>query len=247
MTPRQENSPLTCSLRTGDALRSRSVGDVVLTGLLDIPALPKRLVADCEREASVQLGLQPGDVEALSLVRARARWSDYQRCVQAVSNWVHANGLAGVMDDCDAALMVCRGARYHHDGAQYGGSAFCNLFVGEDKGLELHFSSTGQRIALARGTAVVFDTGQPHAVIQRGSIGFHLADFGPERDCTLLFLSWELPIAHAQVAAALHVAFETSPFTALQLEGAQLWRDGLPALVCPETGAWLGNPQVDGR
>ena len=66
--------------------------------------------------------------------------------------------------DCELALMACRGARYHHDGAQYGGAAFANLFLSEDRGLDLHLPLTGQRIPLTRGTAVGFDTGQPHAV-----------------------------------------------------------------------------------
>ena len=246
MTPRQGNSPQTCYFRSGDALRSRSVSSVVLSGLIDIPPLPERLIVDCEREISLQLDLQPGDVEALSLPRARTRWPDYRRCVQAVSSWMHALGLAGTMDDSDAALMVCRGARYHHDGAQYGGSAFCNLFVGEDKGLDLHFSSIGQRIALIRGTAVLFDTGQPHAVIQRGSSGFDVLDFGPERDCTLLFLSWELPIEHALLARTLQIAFDTHPLTALRLSEEQVWCGERPALVCPDTGAWRSSLHVGG-
>ena len=246
MTPRPGSSPLTCYFRSGDALRSRSVSSVVLSGVLDIPPLPGRLIADCEREASVQLGLQPGDVEALSLVRARTRWPEYKRCVQAVARWMQALEIAGALDDSDAALMVCRGARYHHDGAQYGGSAFCNLFVGEDKGLDLHFPSTGQRIALIRGTAVLFDTGQPHAVIQRGSSGFDVLDFGPECDCTLPFLSWELPVEHVHVAAALQIAFDHDPANALELKEQQVCRAGLPTHVCPDTGAWRNSLQVGG-
>ena len=238
MTPCQGNNALTCCFRSGDALRSRSVSRVVLSGVLDIEALPARMVADCERESSLQLDLQPGDVEALSLARARARWPDYRRCVQAVSSWADALGLTGAIDDSDAALMVCRGARYHHDGAQYGGSAFCNLFVGDDKGLDLHFSSTGQRIALIRGTVVLFDTGQPHAVIQRASSGFEVSDFGPERDCTLLFLSWELPIEQAQVARGLQIAFDHDAASAWQMDEEQVWRNGAVADLCPATGAW---------
>ena len=47
----------------------------------------------------------------------------------------------------DVALMACRGAKYHHDGA----AAFCNLFLSEDRGLDLHFPATGQRIRCAGG------------------------------------------------------------------------------------------------
>jgi hypothetical protein len=230
---------LTCYYPHADAIRSRSVGGAVLSGTVDIPALPARLVADWEREIRQHLGLEPGDVEELPLARARTRWPDYRRCVQAASDWAHTLGLPGVLADSDLALMVCRGARYHHDGVQYGGSAFCNLFLGEDRGLDLHFPASGHRIALGRGTAVLFDTGQPHAVVPRNSRRFDAADFPTDRDCTLAFLTWEVPIEHAGVAQALQVRFDTVPATAQHLAEGQVWRQGAPATVCPESGRWL--------
>ena len=218
-------------------MRSRSVSDVVLSGTVDIPALPARLSADWEREI-LRLGLEPGDVEALPLARARARWPDYRLCVQAVSDWTRTLGLHEVLAASDVALMACRGARYHHDGAQYGGAAFCNLFLSEDKGLDLHFSHTGHRIPLTRGTAVVFDTGQPHAVIQRRGGGFHVADFPPDRDCTQVFLTWELPITDAHVGHALRITYDIEPSTSLLMDKEQVWLNGAPVCVCPDTGRW---------
>ena len=229
---------LVSHFRSGDAIRSRSVSDVVRSGSLDVPAPPARLTADWERETSLHLALEPGDVEALPLARARARWPDYGRCVQAMADWTRALGLQDVLADCDAALMVCRGARYHHDGAQYGGAAFCNLFVSEDRGLDVHFPSAGHRIPLARGTALLFDTAQPHAVIRRGSSGFEAADFAAGQDCTQVFLSWELPIENADVARALRIAFDIDPSTASQLEEEQVWLDGARAAVGPDSGRW---------
>ncbi len=220
-------------------MRSRSVGGLVLAGTVDIPALPSRLVADWEREIRLHLGLEPGDVEELPLARARVRWPDYRHCVQAVTEWTtHTLGLTGVLDTSDLALMACRGARYHHDGAQYGGSAFCNLFLGEDKGLDLHFPCAGQRIALRRGTVVVFDTGQPHAVIPRGGSTFDASDFPIRLDCTQVFLTWELPIEHVPVAQALQVRFDTDPSTALLLTEGQVWLTGAKVSVCPASGQW---------
>jgi hypothetical protein len=214
------------------------VSDAVLSGTLDVPRPPARLTADWERETSLRLGLEPGDVEPLPLARARARWPDYRHCVDAISDWMRTLGLPPEMlASCDAALMACRGAKYHHDGAHYGGSAFCNLFVSEDCGLDLHFPVAGHRLPLARGTAVIFDTGQPHAVIARRSGGFDAADFAPERDCTQVFLSWELPIENAHVARALRIDFDTDPSTALQLEEEQVWLNGARACVCPDSGA----------
>lgn len=229
---------LTSYFWSGDAIRSRRVSDVVLSGTVDVPAPPARVVADWERETSSRLGLEPGDVEALSLARARARWPDYRHCAQAMADWTGTLGLPGVLAASDAALMACRGAKYHHDGAQYGGAAFCNLFLSEDRGLDLHFPSTGHRIPLARGTAVLFDTGQPHAVIPRGSSGFHVADFASGQDRTQVFLSWELPIEDAQVGRALRVIFDVDPSTSLRLHEEQVWRNGAPADLCPSCGRW---------
>ena len=228
---------LTSYFWSGDAIRSRSVSDVVLSGTLDVPAPSARLTADWERETS-RLELEPGDVEALSLPRARVRWPDYKHCVQAVSDWTRALGLPDVLAASSVALMACRGAKYHHDGAHYGAAAFCNLFLSEDKGLDLHFPSTGHRIPLTRGTAVIFDTGQPHAVIQRRSSGFDVADFTPDQDCTQLFLTWELPIEDAHVGRALGVAFDIDPANLLQLNEEQVWLHGAPAVVCPDSGRW---------
>src|SRR5258708_2190376 len=163
---------LTSYFWSDDAIRSRCVSDIVLTGTVDVPVPPVRLLADWEREISSRLVLEPGDVEAMPLARARARWPDYKRCVQAVSDWTCALGLPEVLASSDVALMACRGAKYHHDGAQYGGAAFCNLFLSEDKGLGLHFPSMDHRIPLTRGTALIFDTGPPHGGIQRPSMGF---------------------------------------------------------------------------
>lgn len=222
----------------GDVIRSRSVSDVVLSGKVDMPAPPAWLMADWQRETSLRLGLEPGDVEALPLARARMRWPDYRHCVQAVSDWTHALGLRDVLAASDVALMACRGARYHHDGAQYGGAAFCNLFLSEDKGLDLHFPSTGHRIPLTRGTVVIFDTGQPHAVIQRGGGGFNVADFSPDQDCTQVFLTWELPIENADVGQALRIAFDIDTSGSLRLDEEQVWLNGARASVCPESGQW---------
>lgn len=223
---------------SGDAIRSRSVSDVVLSGSVDMPAAPARLTADWKREASLRSILKPGDVEALPLARARARWPDYSRCVQAVSDWTRKLGLHEALASCDVALMACRGAKYHHDASQYGGAAFCNLFLSEDRGTDLHFSSTGHRIPLIRGTVVIFDTGQPHAVIRRRSASFNVADFPPDQDCTQVFLTWELPIENANVGHALRIAFDIDPSSSLQLDEQQLWLNGALASVCEDSGRW---------
>jgi len=229
---------LTSYFWSGDAIRSRSVSDLVLSGTVDIPALPARLVADWARDIVLRLELKSGDVEALPLARARMRWPDYKHCVRAVSEWTHSLGLQDVLASSEVALMACRGAKYHHDGAQYGSAAFCNLFLSEDRGLDLHFPSSGQRIPLTCGTAVIFDTGQPHAIIDRHKAGFEVADFPAERDCTQVFLTWELPIENAHVAQALGIDFDINPSTALQLDKEQVSLNGARVNVSPDSGRW---------
>lgn len=234
----------TAFYRSGERMRSRSVSETVLCGTLDVPAPPPRLVADWRHEITQHLALASGDVEPLPLARARQRWPDYRQCVQAVADWTCDLGLADLLAQSEVALMACRGARYHHDAAQYGGAAFCNLFLSDDRGLDLHLSLTGQRIALRRGTVVLFDTGQPHAVIPRHGSGFSDADFPPDLDCTQVFLTWELPIETPALAQALGIAFDTAATTAMLLENEQVWHQGAQGDVCPQSGRWLtaGRP-----
>ena len=85
---------------------------------------------------------------------------------------------------------------------------------------------------------MIFDTGQPHGVIQRGSGGFNVDDFAPDQDWVQLFLTWELPIEDAHVAHALHIDFDIDPSTALQLDTEQVFLNGERVMVCPESGRW---------
>ncbi len=234
--PHPAQDRLTSFFWSGDTIRSRNVSDAVMTGVVNIPAPPTRLVADWERDISERL--ESGDVDVLPLARARVRWPDYRHCVQAVSDWTRTLGLRDMLATSDVALMACRGAKYHHDAAHYGGAAFCNLFLSEDRGLDVHFPATGLRIPLVRGTVMFFDTGQPHAVIARNRSGFHAADFSPEQDCSQVFLTWELPVDNAEVAQALGITFDTDPSTAAQLDEEQIWLNGAPVSVCPESGLW---------
>lgn len=222
---------------SADAIRSRGVSGRLLAGHVDAPEPPARLLGDWRREIETRLFLEPGDVEQMPLARTRARWPEFGRCLQAMRDWTRALGLDDVLDESDMALMACRGARYHHDGGQYGGAAFCNLFLSEDKGLDVHFPGTGHRIPLTRGVAIIFDTCQPHAVIPRHASGFDEADFG-QADCSQLFLTWELPIEDPRVARALGIAFDVAPAAARQLDEEQVWADGARAAVNAATGQW---------
>ncbi|MCI1837097.1 MAG: hypothetical protein LKI62_10480 [Achromobacter ruhlandii] len=230
--------PLISYFASGDALRSRGVGVATPTATLALPAPPARLLADWTREIDTRLQLEPGDVEQMPLARAIVRWPDYGACVRAMRDWTAALGLGDALDAGDIALMACRGARYHHDGNQYGGAAFCNLFLSEDKGLDLVFAQTGRRIALTRGTAVLFDTCQPHGVVPRGASVFDAADFADGRDLSQVFLTWELPIEDARVAGALGIDFDVDAAGAARLDAEQVRRGDARQCVRPDSGQW---------
>ena len=236
--PASAQEPLVACYRSGDAMRSRSVGGEVLAGRLAIDAPSRRLLADWARESSQQLALEPGDVEPLNLPRARLRWPGYRACVQAVADWTRAIGLQEVLASGEQALMACRGARYHLDAERYGANAFCNLFVSADQGLDLHFPALGRRIPLERGTVVVFDTGQPHGVVDRHATGFSADDFPDTRDRTAVFLTWELPIEDAALALALGARFDVDAATAARLTESQVLHHGVRRELCPESGCW---------
>jgi len=233
--PQPSPAPLIAYFWSDDAIRSRSVSDVVLSGTVDIPEPPARLRADWAREIASNMSLETGDVEAMSLPRARMRWPDYSACVQAVSDWARTFGM---ILSTDVALMACRGARYHHDGEQYAGLAFCNLFLSEAKGLDVHFPALDLRIPLQRGTVMIFDTCQPHAVIRRGSDGFDLADFSSDQDWTQLFLTWELPVESAPVEQALNIKFDIDPAAAATMNAEQLRLNGERVDVRHDSGQW---------
>jgi hypothetical protein len=247
MAPHQDSSltppteVLSVVFQHGTSLRSRSVGPRVLVGLLDIPAPPPKVVADWEREIEEQLGLEPGDVETLPLARTRMRWPGVKLCIEAADQWAQAQGLADALAESAPTLMACRGARYHHDAVQYGGAAFCNLFLSEDQGLDLHFPALQLRIPLQRGLVVLFDTGQPHAVIPGDRTAFDPTDFPPQRDCSQVFLTWEIPMDNASITQALGIVLdlgtETAPTSHAQSPEAQLWHRGAAAQVCPRSGA----------
>ncbi len=199
---------------SGDALRSRGVSDVVRSATLTLPAPPDRLLADWARDIASRLELGPGDVEQMALARTIARWPGYTACVQAMRDWSGALGLGDALAESDIALMACRGARYHHDGDQYGG-------------------------ALTRGTAVLFDTCQPHGVVPRGSSMFDEADFPESRDLSQVFLTWELPIEDPGAAGALGIAFDIDSAGAARLDDEQVRRGRARQQVRPDLGRWI--------
>jgi hypothetical protein len=61
---------LTSYFWSGDAIRSRRVSDIVLSGTVDVPEPSPRLLADWKREISSRTILEAGDVEPMPFARA---------------------------------------------------------------------------------------------------------------------------------------------------------------------------------
>ncbi len=230
---------LSAVYRSADIVRSRTVSGVVRTAVLDVPVPPAPILADWQRDAVEQLGLDAGDIEPLSLGRTRRRWPPLRHCFEAVRQWLADNAVADAMSGADVALMASRGTHYHHDGELYGGKAFCNLVLSDERDTDLHLPAAGQRIALALGTVLLFDPCQPHAIIRRGAPGFDAADFASAHRPPQVFLTWELPIEHPPLAANLGVRVDVALPPAALLQADQVWRNGMPVALCPATGAWL--------
>jgi hypothetical protein len=86
---------------------------------------------------------------------------------------------------------------------------------------------------------VVFDTGQPHGVVRRGSRTFDVADFSPPQDWVQIFLTWELSIEDPHVARALDVKFDIASPGAQQPNEEQVCLNGERVDVQPDSGRWF--------
>lgn len=75
-------------------------------------------------------------------------------------------------------FLVSRGARPHTDvhNSEWHESLFC-VYVLEAGESDLYFPNLGLRIALKPGQLIIFDPGQPHAVVGSGAASFRNKDF----------------------------------------------------------------------
>ena len=121
--------------------------------------------------------LQTQPCETTGLVESHMRLPPTQRsllnalCITVAEQLQRWNLLkqedVGTMQDA-ALLMSMRGALPHHD--SFVDNAETNLFWAialHDTDTDVLFGNLGQRVEQTRGTLLVFDAGQPHAVIAR--------------------------------------------------------------------------------
>lgn len=212
-----------------EQLCSRRVRSDVWCGRLDVAPLERRPALS---RSIARSDLETGAVQVLWTSSLAGAWARHEHDIVRASGWLRDAGLAHDLGTTDAELMACCGAHFHHDANRYGGKAFCNLFLSEDQGQDVYFPATGQRIALQPGTIMVFDTGNPHGVVARGTSRFEPRDFPVEERCVQIFASWELPIRVFQSDFD-----KVDPADVHGVPGA--WLDDAPMRVCPTTGRFL--------
>lgn len=259
--PPASHPPLTAHYALDGQRWRRPVSARTWSATLTLPPCPVAVLAEWTRCVQHELALAPGDVEVLPWGQTRRRWPAYRGCADAAAQALAGQGLDGLLADSPPTLMVCLGARYHHDAEQYGEAVFCNLFLCDEAGLDLHFPLSGQRLPLQRGTLVLFDPSQPHGVVARHSLGFEAPALSPAALAGQVFLSWELSLDHAALRDFMGTAIArddppdglpadppddppgplcTAPTGPALGPGTALRWAGVPGGVCPDTGDWQG-------
>ncbi len=177
--------------------------------------------------------LGPLEVDSLRSAEASGLAASVAQCRPAVHDALQAWGLSADVS-AEPSLLVCRGARFHHDAMGFADTFFVVLWLGTTPGLELVFPHLDVRVPLEYGTLVVFDSTQPHGVLPQGE---NVAD--ASRAQTLdaqCFLSWDVPVlteaAVRWFGLTLHLEGPPDGFTG-----------GLASAVssdevCERTGAW---------
>lgn len=148
--------------------------------------------------------LDVGDVGTMRL------GSDAVRRYEGVSTLIEMglDYLRGIGIDPTSSSQValsCSGVGFHHDLAENPDKVFCVVWLGSLDSLDLVFPFLGLRIPLSYGTVVLFDSGQPHAVLARGANAYSADDYNDHYFETCI--SIDLPAAEPSVVRAMSLAF----------------------------------------
>lgn len=222
-------------LSTGeDAWAWRTASNRIFTTQLDIPELPVEVGSDWVTDAGL---FGPGDI---SVVRESPEqgWPEVQRVREALHAWAQPLGFAGATKDAPVTVLACMGASFHSDGDSYPDTTFCVVWLNPDVNLDLVFPHVNVRIPLRYGTAVLFDSVQPHGVVERGASLWDPDQFLAGRtDYSQVFLSWDLRATHEELARLMEIQLspleEDDPISmSFQINGVH------GPNVNPVTGAW---------
>lgn len=114
--------------------------------------------------------------------------------------------------------LTCSAVAFHHDLSLHPGNVFCVTWLGPEESLDLVFAHLNMRVPLLLGTVVVFDAGQPHAVIDRQATAYAPADYASHPLCTCL--SVDLSARNATVQQAMSISFASAEDAPLLVHAA---------------------------
>ena len=142
------------------------------------------------------------------------------------------NGLA----DMEGQVIVCKGARPHHDGHDWPDCVFLSQYV-DGPPMDLLIPLAGLRMTLEQGDVFFFDPTMPHALVPAGvAWGGELPDGTPVSS----ILSIEVPISEA-AREAFGIRLVTDRQEAALYEGSVLFSPGrLVVSVDRDTGGFHG-------
>lgn len=219
-----------------DQYAARAVSDTVLSTQLAIPPIAPDIASHWATSACKLALYNIGDVCALQGVSLDA-WPGYKAAEYAAGAWAAQAGFAPALEQAKVSLLACLGASFHDDSNGFVEDGFCVLWLSPDTELDLYFPHTGKRIELAHGTAVVFDSCQPHGVVERGESSWSGARHYEREDPTQLFLSWDMSLEHRCLREALGIKLFSEGPTGSHFMGPNL--NNVPVSVDRHTGAWL--------
>lgn len=215
---------------------SRNTSEKVFWGRLEIPALDSE-VRDAWIAQAIDRGLQDsGDITA---VNAPARgWDAFEQVQTQLHRWAQQNGFEQAVANGSVSVLACYGASFHTDGDGFPDTAFCVVWLGQDCGQDLLFPHLDVRIPLTYGTVVLFDSAQPHGVVERGASQWVPDEYFERRGkLCQCFLSWDMEIHREELAALMEVSVEPTP-PGRHASHMTPFIEGYRADVEQDTGAW---------
>lgn len=162
----------------------RTISPVVLTELLAIPPLKGTDSARWDAHWH-EFNRTPGNILPIT----PGFGTDLLQQDAALEAWTAGQGFAGVMDNC--SLHACAGSGFHTDADFFPDSVFCICWLSEPAGWDLYFPFLDRRVPLERGTVVLFDSAQPHGVVQDGQTAFDGGAFAGRAPGYFLSLDFE--------------------------------------------------------
>ena len=216
------------------AASSRTVSDVVLSGVLDLGAVS---AIDDWADSTSNFAYGPGEVFTIEAFHAKT-WAGVQRCRDLATDWAEQQGVGEAFRVSEVSALACAGSSFHHDAVGFPGVVFCIVWLSEDANLDMYLPHIDRRIPLRAGTIVLFDSAQPHGVVERGSKTWCEKSYGNREEWTQFFLSWDLDLTANDVARTLQIELSQDVLTDCH-DDFNPRVNGAASRVHPDSGAWI--------